>query len=453
MTTHLANETKISKFLEKTIVARLRDLCEPLLKGQLSRYEALLSELLQSAFNYISDLLLPSIADQLQSVLVAKGRQLGGRKLELRPLKLSLCTGHQIEVPSPYVRQLPKDKPWSGSRHMLSRHWHIIGGASPSLYSKVGYCAALGPSYELAHQTLEMFGINKPTSGVRDLTNHLAQYCHDYGEDQLMLSAEESLAGKKVVISLDGGRTRTRTYNGACNQAGNATYDTNWNEPKLFVIDIMGDNGQVDRRELPIYGCRFGQEDILKLLEAYLTELDIAQAEQVQVLADGAPWIWNEVPPMLLRLGLDQERIVQTLDYYHASQYLHRLVEHMPKRVGKYERKAYLSQFKYWLWQGTSDLIVTKCREIYKRPGQLVNRWINYLDKHQDKTQYTDYEQSNLMCGSGIVESGIRRIINLRFKNASTFWDKHTVEKLFALRAAMLSGRWEILMNNIENST
>ena len=77
------------------------------------------------------------------------------------------------------------------------------------LYSKVGYCSALGPSYELAHQTLKVFGIDKPTSGVRDLTNHLSEYCYDYGEDQLMLRQEESLAGKRVAIGLDGG---SRSY-------------------------------------------------------------------------------------------------------------------------------------------------------------------------------------------------------------------------------------------------
>src|SRR5690606_23230845 len=122
--THLANTPKISKFLEKTIVVRLNDLCGHLLKGQLSRYEALLGELLQSAFNYISELVLPEIALQLQPALLAQGRELGGRKLELRPLKISLSSGHEVEIQSPYVRQLPKDSPWSGSRHMLARHWH-----------------------------------------------------------------------------------------------------------------------------------------------------------------------------------------------------------------------------------------------------------------------------------------------------------------------------------------
>jgi hypothetical protein len=53
------------------------------------------------------------------------------------------------------------------------------------------------------------------------------------------------------------------------------------------------------------------------------------------------------------------------------------------------------------------------------------------------------------MCGSGIIESGIRRIINLRFKNAATFWDKNTVEKLYCLRAALLSKRWDTFIRNI----
>jgi hypothetical protein len=67
--------------------------------------------------------------------------------------------------------------------------------------------------------------------------------------------------------------------------------------------------------------------------------------------------------------------------------------------------------------------------------------------------QYTDFEQNKLMCGSGIVESAIRRIINLRFKNAATFWNQDTVEKLFCLRAALLSKRWDTLINNLANVT
>ena len=76
---------------------------------------------------------------------------------------------------------------------------------------------------------------------------------------------------------------------------------------------------------------------------------------------------------------------------------------------------------------------------------------MNYLEKHNDKTQYADYQKNKLMCGSGIIESAIRRIINLRFKNASTFWNEKTVEKMYFLRGALLSKRWNILMGNLTN--
>jgi hypothetical protein len=66
--------------------------------------------------------------------------------------------------------------------------------------------------------------------------------------------------------------------------------------------------------------------------------------------------------------------------------------------------------------------------------------------------QYADYESNGLMRGSGIVESAIRRIINLRFKNASTFWLPENVEKLYFLRAALVAGRWNIVMDNIAKS-
>ncbi len=52
-------------------------------------------------------------------------------------------------------------------------------------------------------------------------------------------------------------------------------------------------------------------------------------------------------------------------------------------------------------------------------------------------------------CGSGIIESGIRHVINLRFKNASAFWKKENVEGLYFLRGILLSFRWNIMMDNL----
>ena len=124
----------------------------------------------------------------------------------------------------------------------------------------------------------------------------------------------------------------------------------------------------------------------------------------------------------------------------------------MPKSIKPVTKKAFLKQFKAWLWDGESAKITAVCKDIFIRPSKLIKRYMNYLEKHQVRMQYTEYEEKGLMCGSGIIESAIRRIINLRFKNASTFWKKERVEKLYFLRAALLSKRWDLVMNNLANS-
>lgn len=446
----LTTVPKINNFVEKTLTSQVENWFKLLIAGDIKAYEQALFQSLIESYNYISETLLPLASMELFAQLKSEGEQSGGRKIELRPLLLKIGTGHQVKVVSPYLKQVPQS--WQGSRHLLANHWSIIGGSTPGLYDKVGYCSGLGPSYDLAHQTLNKFGVKICPSSVRDLTNDLAAYCFSYGEEKLLVESGESLAGKRVVIATDGGRTRTRDYDGKVNDGGHATYQTPWREPKLFVIDVLNDQGRPDRYELPIYGCRFEQEEMLNLLRAHLKRLEIDKAAHVQILADGAAWIWNNLKPLLAELKVDANRITESLDYYHASEYVHDLVNSMPKRVGQTNRKALLIRFKELLWEGKTNLIVEQCRALYKRPSKLVKRWINYLEKHQDKTQYATYQQNKLMCGSGIIESGVRRIINLRFKNAATFWKKEIVEKLYLLRIALLTNRWNILINNLVNS-
>lgn len=95
-----------------------------------------------------------------------------------------------------------------------------------------------------------------------------------------------------------------------------------------------------------------------------MNKLKIKDAQIVQVIGDGAPWIWNNVTKILNRLGLDKNKIVETLDYYHSSGYVHDIIDHMPNRVTSDERKGYLKQFKDLLWNGKSDEIVKQCRQI-----------------------------------------------------------------------------------------
>lgn len=305
----------------------------------------------------------------------------------------------------------------------------------------------MSPSFEVASHILSVQGVVHNRDRIRKLSSALGERCKDH-QAELSRSPGETLKGKRVLIGIDGGRTRMRQYTGCRNEAGNARFNTPWMEPKMFVIEVLDEHGNLDRRELPIYGCSFGDDELFDLLDEHLRGLDIAEAEQVQIVADGALWIWNRVKQRLLALGVEAQKIVETVDFYHASEYVHKIVAGLG---GKLKKKAnsILKTFKQWLWEGNIKSIVDQCQQYFTKPSPDIKRYIEYLEKNKNRMTYQLFRDQNLVCGSGIIESGIRRVINLRFKKASAFWNPKNVEMLYFLRATLLAFRWNILINNL----
>ena len=66
---------------------------------------------------------------------------------------------------------------------------------------------------------------------------------------------------------------------------------------------------------------------------------------------------------------------------------------------------------------------------------------------------YTALDDQHLPVGSGVVESAVRRIINLRFKAPGSFWEEATVAELMHLRACFKAGRWHEMMERILTQT
>ena len=440
-------DTKVSDFLHNSVIEALPTWVEALIGGDLQQVEQQLSETCCTIFNEVMDHILPHAAKEIMSETMAAKPT----NCRVRSCTIRLHTGHSVSVDNLYDRQ--PIEPEHTSRHHLLRHWKSVNGTSLGLCDRVGYLAMLSPSFDLASQAFEKVTTAKvSTSSVDKITNRLAVKCHEQGEENLALESSETLEGKRLQIGFDGGRSRIRDYTGELNERGNSTFNTPWVEPKLFVIHVLKEDGQLDKDFNPIYGCRFGDDESVDLMGCYLAKLQVAGVKEVQIVGDGASWIWNRVKSKLLQLGVAEEKITETIDYGHAASYLHQLVDAMPKRIGKKKRKQYLKEMKDALKAGDTDAIYLMCQSVFKRQSQLVRRWINYFVKHNERMQYADFESAKLSKGSGIVESAIRRVINLRFKNSSTFWLAENLEKLYFLRCAMLSGRWNTVIKNLANS-
>ncbi len=436
---------KVKEFSENTLLKELPVLYGVLLSGNLHQFEEKLSVVFQDFYNAVAGACVQEAAVASQPEVRSQAQKQGIGKLTERPLKIQLCTGYYVEVKSLYAKRIRRD--YQGPRHLLSARWGLLKGASPAYYSRVCLLSMVSPSFEVASSILSHLGIRHNRDRLQDLCEALSSRCKGR-EAKVLCKVGETLAGKIVLIGMDGGRTRTRKYKGKCNDAGNEQFDTPWMEPKLFVIEVLDKDGQIERRELPLYGCQFADKDVIALLASYLRHLNIDQAECVEVVADGAPWIWNQMRPMLESLGVASNKIVEVLDYYHAAQYVHKIVGALPAAHQR-NGSQILKELKAKLWNGQITELIKQASGYFKKMTEEVKKYIGYLTKNQGRMDYQMLRDRKLVCGSGVIESGIRRVINLRFKNSSAFWKPENVEGLFFLRGAFLSFRWNILINNL----
>lgn len=274
---------------------------------------------------------------------------------------------------------------------------------------------------------------------------------------RLPVAPDGPLAGKRVRISLDGGRVRTRrTSRGRKTAKGRHGFATPWREPRVLVIDILDEQGQPDRLRLPLYDVLIGNaEAVWALLIGYLRLLGAAYAEVVEFIADGAEWIWHRVERLRTLAEIPAAKVVEVLDFYHASQYLSETIatcHTMPKA----QRHALYKRLRHALRHQTDGVeVVQEALQglVTTHRSKAITRALGYLETHAHRMRYVTLEVRKLPIGSGQVESAVRRVVNLRFKAPGSFWTETTVSGLMHLRAAFKAGRWDEIMSGVITDT
>ena len=71
------------------------------------------------------------------------------------------------------------------------------------------------------------------------------------------------------------------------------------------------------------------------------------------------------------------------------------------------------------------------------RIGKLLRRERNYFLRNAkaDRLNYAKAQAAKLPIGSGSIESGVRRVINLRLKGASIYWLEESANSMLLLRS------------------
>ena len=321
----------------------------------------------------------------------------------------------------------------------------IYERCTPSVSSQVGMMAATLASFAETQQMLAEQGNELDIKTVRLLAYRaaerarMAQKMGEYGWQE-----QDNLAGRRVVVSTDGGRIRLREKKrGPKTGKGRTRYHGAWREPKLCIIYVVDEEGRQHQQFAPLIdGVLNGPDALFALLTSYLQELRIEEADQLLFISDGAAWIWNRIPALLATLGIGSEKVHCLIDFFHAVEHLGRVAA-LRKDWKPRVRKRWFNRQRKLLHQGQVDQVIDAIRSLCRgRNSRTIRTQLNYFVKHRTHMVYDRIAQLNLPIGSGAIESAIRRVVNLRLKGPAIFWCKQNAGAILMLRAFYKAGRW-----------
>lgn len=383
-----------------------------------------------------------------------------GQIVRVRMLGGTLC-----EVVAPYY--LAREPRGPGRPKKVRRaaagkgcypHLEILGvydRVSPALASLLASQVARSPIDEAGAYLREQ-GLSLNSKTIVRVTSGVAQRALSH-RDFIVTNATSVLegslvAGLRIGIAVDGGRVRTRTYKGRRSRSTRRRkFNGDWKEPKVFVIYELDENGRKKRRDgFCLYGGTMGDADeCFKILSAYLRSIGASKAAHVVILGDGARWIWDRVPDLLKNTGIPESKVTEVVDSYHVIQRLHTIAKSV-STWSEQQRESWVRQQFFRFKKGQSDAVLAACLDLQKgRRAKTIASLTGYFVRNIHRIDYPKCQRRSLPMGSGAVESGIRRIINLRLKGNGIFWGIDNVEELLHLRSQLLSGRWFEMIKNV----
>lgn len=212
-----------------------------------------------------------------------------------------------------------------------------------------------------------------------------------------------------------------------------------WHEVKLAVLfdprDLESSFYVASTEDAEVFGWRLWNE---------LQSQGLNGDWLLEVLGDGAPWIWN--------LADDHfAGVWQLLDFYHAAEHLHQTaVALWPEGVANAWWHRRLDQLR----KGELGNFFAALKLIAKRyqtndDETSPRRLLEYFEGNRARLGYAEALKRNLPIGSGAVESATSHIVQQRLKQSGMRWSLPGAQAILNLRTRHRNGQFEQYWENL----
>ena len=370
-----------------------------------------------------------------------------------REVTVRLQHGGTLRLWTPYLRPARPGRGIRGCYPVLLQ-LGIEQSVTPAARSAIARQVVVSASYAEAHEQLAQQGLTIPRSmlvSVAVQTGAVAIHRQEAALDaarKAPLPRRGALAGQRVLVCVDGGKVRTRRRLPGVKRGrhGRHPFEAPWREPRMITLILLTKAGRIDRDHRPIYLVSLkGADGVFSDLLGLLRLLGAAHAQQVTFISDGAQWVWERINRLCQDAEIPEHIIEKSIDFWHALQQLHGALLAC-KNLSESDRSWHFKCLRRQLLEedGGVDAVIAALKPLARgRRAPNIKPVIKYFQRHRQHMQYQRLRWVNRPIGSGVVESAIRRVINLRFKAASTVWKEETLKSLLPLRAIAKSGRWD----------
>lgn len=292
---------------------------------------------------------------------------------------------------------------------------------------------------ETSNDLFETFGVKLCPETIRTMVERRGQAMARFQVQDSASEEQFRQASGEVEFTTDAGKVNTR--------------EEGWKDLKIGVIAkrVAGEPVSADawkKQRLPVASMVLAFAMIATAKEfraswrSRLKRLGVTCMASVHALGDGASWIWKAVQRVLTGC-------VQTLDFWHACQRIHKCAERI-HGDGTAETKAAYKQGRTHLlrhgWPGicqwvTELLAVTDEKELERRQAA-TDKLIGYFAKHVNRLNYADRLGKGQAIGSGQVE-GKAKTLGLRLKARGARWKRGNVHAMASLVCLRPSSQWD----------